>query len=79
MSVSAEDETIDAASFFVTNIVDSKGVVVEPALVALDTAGANMGDVVLVTTGAAARMPSSVGDVPVDATIIGVVTSVVAE
>lgn len=46
--------------------------------VALDLAGAGEGEVVLVATGSAARVPSRTTDVPTDAAVVGIVDNVVS-
>lgn len=46
------------------------------SFVAADTCGAGVGDLVLVTTGSAARLSSGTGTLPVDAAIIAVVDHV---
>jgi ethanolamine utilization protein EutN len=46
--------------------------------VALDLAGAGEGEVVLVATGSAARVPGRTTDVPTDAAVVGIVDSVVS-
>lgn len=42
-------------------------------MVAVDTVGAGVGEVVIVTTGSSARLGLDASDGPVDATIIGIV------
>ncbi|MGI9418712.1 MAG: EutN/CcmL family microcompartment protein [Geminicoccaceae bacterium] len=46
------------------------------SLVAADTCGAGVGDLVLLTTGSAARLSSGAGTLPVDVAIIAVVDHV---
>lgn len=52
----------------------------EPAtgecFIAVDNAGAGIGDTVLVTTGSAGRTSFANSDVPVDAVIVGIVDSI---
>lgn len=57
----------------VADVTDGSGKVVEPGVVAVDTAGAGVGDQVLIATGSAARMPAQLATQPVDATIVAVV------
>lgn len=42
-------------------------------LIAVDTAGAGIGDEVLMTTGSSARLALRNGDMPVDAVIVGII------
>ena len=44
--------------------------------VAVDTVGAGVGEVVLVATGSAARVPESTRSAPTDATVVGIVDSI---
>ena len=52
--------------------VGADGNVQEPTTVVTDACGAGPGDVVLVTTGSAARVPAEVSGVPTDATAVAV-------
>ena len=63
-------------------LIGSKFLIVEPIysegkdesrLVAVDNIGAGIGDIVLVTTGSAARIGCNMEDSPIDAAIIGIV------
>ncbi len=63
-------------------LVGSKFLIIEPAekmegdgrrLVAVDTVGAGIGEIVLVTTGSAARIGSHMENSPVDAAVVGIV------
>ena len=63
------------------NLVGNKFMVVElmedmgetKKIVAIDNIGAGIGEVVLVTTGSAARIGCGVANTPVDAAIVGIV------
>ena len=64
------------------NLIGSKFMVVEPIaelgdaskrIVAVDTVGAGIGEIVLVATGSAARIGCGMADSPVDAAIVGIV------
>ena len=59
-----------------TDLVDGNGKLIEPAVVAIDDAGAGVGDLVLITCNAAARIPSGLAGKPVDAAIIGIIDRV---
>lgn len=56
--------------------VDADGNVHDPATVVTDACGAGPGDVVLVATGSAARVPAEVGGVPTDATAVAVIDQI---
>lgn len=47
--------------------------VLERSLVAVDAAGAGVGDMVLLATGSAARLSAGAGSLPVDAAVIAVI------
>ncbi len=63
------------------NLVGNKFMIVElikdmgetKKIVAIDNIGAGIGEVVLVTTGSAARIGCGVANTPVDAAIVGIV------
>lgn len=45
-------------------------------LVAIDTVGAGVGEMVLITQGSSARMTEFTGEMPVDAVIVGIIDTV---
>ena len=49
------------------------------AIVALDKIGAGEGQLVLITQGSSARMANGCGDAPIDAVVVGIVDSAVAD
>ncbi|XAL99448.1 EutN/CcmL family microcompartment protein [Phycisphaeraceae bacterium D3-23] len=49
------------------------------AIVALDKVGAGEGQLVLITQGSSARMAKGCGDAPIDAVVVGIVDSAVAD
>ncbi len=64
------------------NLIGSKFLIVEPfekmdcsnnRLVAVDTVGAGIGEIVLVATGSAARIGCHMENSPIDAAIVGIV------
>jgi ethanolamine utilization protein EutN len=66
-----------------SNLIGNKFLIVQPIdeygfdgknrVVAIDTVGAGVGEVVLVTLGSSARVGSNVENAPVDAAIVGIV------
>lgn len=62
-------------------LVGSKFLIIEPIdqtekkdkVVAVDSVGAGIGEIVLVTFGAAARIGCDLNDAPVDAAVVGIV------
>lgn len=76
VTATAKDARLVGLTLLVCDVVDGKGKVVEPALVAADTAGAGVGDQVLIATGSAARLPVRTTGAPVDAVITAIVDRV---
>ncbi len=72
----AKDAKLVGTKLLVTDLVDSKGKVIEPARVAVDTCGAGVGDTVLLVNGSAARMAAGLSTAPVDLAIIAIVDRV---
>lgn len=76
VTATAKDERLVGLKLLLTDLIDSKGKVLRPACVAVDSCGAGVGDTVLATSGSAARMPAGLATVPIDLTIIAVVDRV---
>ena len=76
VTATAKDPGLVGGKLLLTDLIDGKGKVIEPALVAIDTVGAGVGDTVLIVQGSAARQPAKVASLPVDATVIAVVDRV---
>ena len=76
VTATLKDATLVGSKLLVTDIIDGSGKVLSPAVVAVDTVGAGVGDQVLITEGSAARFVASASTVPVDASIIAVVDDV---
>ena len=76
VTATAKDARLVGAKLLVTDLVDSKGSLIDPARVAVDTCGAGVGDTVLVVSGSAARMASGLSTAPVDMAIIAVIDRV---
>lgn len=63
------------------DLVGSKFLIIEPLeglhskerMVAVDTIGAGVGEIVLVATGSAARLGCSKSNAPIDAAVVGIV------
>ncbi|MEJ8570110.1 EutN/CcmL family microcompartment protein [Microbaculum marinum] len=76
VTATVKDVSLAAMRLLVTDIEDGLGNVLEHAVVAVDHLGAGPGDMVLVVTGSAARLPATVGGIPVDATIVAIVDDI---
>ena len=71
-----KDEKLNGLKFLIVDIKNQAGQFVTNSLVAADNAGAGVGDLVLVTTGSAARISLEKENVPIDAIIVGIIDSV---
>ena len=73
VTATVKDAGLSGTAFLLGNVEDGNGAVLEKAVVAADTCGAGPGDLVLLVTGSAARLPQKVGGRPVDATIVAII------
>lgn len=73
ITATVKDGRLSGVPLVVVDIQDGAGAVLETGVVAADTCSAGPGDMVLVTTGSAARLPANVAGMPVDATIIAII------
>ncbi len=71
-----KDERLHGYKLLVARFVDEKGDEQKGHVIAVDTVGAGVREVVLVVQGSSARMASGCKDAPVDAAIIGIVDAV---
>ncbi len=76
VEATAKDPGLSGKALLLVDLIDGAGAVTVPAFVAVDACGAGVGDQVLVTFNAAARMPGAAAGAPTDATIIAVVDRV---
>lgn len=74
-----KDEKLNGHKFLIVKFLQTKTEERPGLFVAVDNAGAGVGDLVLVTKGGSARQ--SIGDlnVPIDAAIVGIVDSIEVE
>jgi ethanolamine utilization protein EutN len=76
VTATVKDIQLTGFALLVTDVEDGKGTVLEKSIVAADTCGAGVGDIVMLTTGSAARTVSKVGGAPVDAVVTAIVDRV---
>ncbi|PLS32991.1 ethanolamine utilization protein EutN [Carnobacterium maltaromaticum] len=74
-----KDEKLNGLKFLIVETETDEHQSAPQSLVAADNAGAGFGDLVLVTTGGAARLSLDREGVPVDAVIVGIIDSVERE
>ncbi|MDS1002326.1 EutN/CcmL family microcompartment protein [Clostridium sporogenes] len=71
-----KDEKLSGQKFLVVRIIESKSKEKDELFVVSDNVGAGQGDYVLITTGSSARISLGNEEIPVDATIIGIIDSI---
>lgn len=76
VTATAKDSSLTGGALLVVDIEDGAGVVLDRSVVAADTLGAGPGDMVLIVTGSAARLPAAVGGIAVDASIIAILDDI---
>jgi ethanolamine utilization protein EutN len=70
-----KDEKLSGLKFLVVRKLDCKGEKTDKVMVAVDSVGAGIGDQVLIVGGSSARVNLGDKNIPVDATIVGIVDS----
>ncbi|MBS4537851.1 EutN/CcmL family microcompartment protein [Clostridium sp. D2Q-11] len=68
-----KDEALNGLKLLVVKPLDYSSERDLPTLVATDTVGAGIGETVLVVKGSSARKALDRGDIPIDATIVGII------
>lgn len=78
VTATVKEPSLAGTKLLIVNIEDgtSTSNVLDRSLVVADACGAGVGDLVLVTTGSAARLSAGTGTLPVDAAVIAVVDHV---
>ncbi|WP_346877291.1 EutN/CcmL family microcompartment protein [Clostridium sp. UBA5712] len=74
-----KDEKLNGQKFLIVRLLKDIDVEETGFFVAADSVGAGTGDNVLITRGGSARVSLGERDVPVDATIIGIIDSIEVE
>lgn len=72
-----KEESLTGHKMLVVDLIDPDGTVQDAGQVAIDAIGAGVGDIVLVTSGSAARQAASTMGVPADLAAVVVVDEVV--
>jgi len=76
VTATAKHSGFEGQKLLLTNIVDDKKKVLQKSVVAVDTCGAGVGDMVLVVNGSAARMAVQTSSVATDAAIVAIIDRV---
>jgi ethanolamine utilization protein EutN len=66
VTATVKDAGLAGLTLLVADIVDGAGAVIESSVVLADACAAGVGDLVLVVSGSAARIPARTGGLPVD-------------
>ncbi|WP_372995952.1 EutN/CcmL family microcompartment protein [Lutispora sp.] len=74
-----KEETLNGLKFLVVKPLDYGKESNAPAFIAIDVVGAGVGETVIVTKGSSARKVMGKGDIPVDASIVGIIDMVEVE
>ena len=76
VSASVKTPELTGRRMLVTDVIDAAGTVLSSSEVVIDACGAGPGDIVLVTTGSAARLASNSSGIPTDATAVAFVDEI---
>ncbi|MGI9435507.1 MAG: EutN/CcmL family microcompartment protein [Geminicoccaceae bacterium] len=76
VTATVKASAISGVTLLVTDVEDGAGGILERAVVAADTCGAGVGDLVLLARGSAARLASNAAPMPIDAAVIAVIDHV---
>jgi microcompartment protein CcmK/EutM len=76
VTATVKEPQLTGLKLLIVNVENGDGDVLEQALVVADVCGAGPGDMVLVLTGSAARIPSDVAGLAVDAAAVAVIDEI---
>ncbi len=71
-----KDSQLAGQKWLIVDILDTSGKILESSVVVLDVCGAGLGEMVLVATGSAARLPPETSGVPTDATVVAIIEEI---
>ena len=74
-----KDSRLVGFKLLITQRIDTDGALIDKPHVSVDTVGAGVGEIVIITQGSSARFAASQVDSPIDSTIIGIVDSTEVE
>ncbi len=76
VTATVKERQLTGIKLLVVDLEDGNGTVQERAVVVADVCGAGPGDMVLVVSGSAARVPADVAGISVDASAIAVIDEI---
>ncbi|MBI3651841.1 MAG: EutN/CcmL family microcompartment protein [Acidobacteria bacterium] len=71
-----KDERLHGRKLLVARLIDEHGQDQKGHVIAVDTVGAGVQEIVLIVQGSSARLASGCKDAPVDAAVVGIVDTV---
>jgi len=74
-----KDARLVGFKLLITQRIDTEGAYIDKPNISVDTVGAGVGEIVIVTGGSSARYAAAQPDSPVDSTIVGIVDSTEVE
>ncbi|MFZ1816260.1 MAG: EutN/CcmL family microcompartment protein [Rhizobiaceae bacterium] len=73
VTATVKDARLSGITLLVADVEDGRGNVLEASVIAADTCSAGVGDIVLLVSGSAARLPAKVAGIPVDMAVAAIV------
>ena len=73
VTATAKPHSLSGRKLLLVDVVDHEDIVIEKSLVAVDTIGAGVGDICIMSEGSAARMAEYASGLPIDASLIAIV------
>ena len=72
----AKDSKLEGMKFYLLDICDANGTATGGNIVAVDTVGAGIGELVMYTCGSSARQTDFTDSTPVDAVVVGIIDTI---
>ena len=76
VTASVKDKKLAGLKLLVVDIQDGAGNLLESSVVAVDNIGAGVGELVLVVSGSAARIPAGISNIATDATVVAIIDEI---
>ena len=76
VTATVKDSRLVAHPLLIVDVEDARGKLIQSSLIAVDTLGAGVGQMVLIATGSAARVPAGLQGVAIDASIVAIIDEI---
>ena len=76
ITATVKDSRLVAHPLLIVDVEDGRGKLIQSSLVAVDSLGAGVGQMVLIATGSAARVPAGLQGVAIDASIVAIIDEI---